>query len=305
MEPNESIYDLQDYQYKYYSTLRNKLIDTVDDRYTLRMIAKPSFTPEYLFQVRKKDSGYLVTYKVTTENIWYARHRDKVGINVKSGTLSSDDFELLRQLYRSVIDKVNYPVNATSIYDGVAYLFSIKDRDGRASGYTVSPYDTTLNAMIALTESLIGQMKPRLSRISFSDQQKAQIQQLIAQCNYILVPDDYKLLYEIHKQIAEHKNGYLNTLTGEEKVLLERPLRELQIELNRLLLYGKFDISGIIELVKNAGDEFANQLDFKFLSFSKNEKEYQNIESRIAHIKEDNLFTFLIHEIEKHREGIR
>ena len=288
LEPNDNIFDASTYGLDYHLKLREKFEFNSDEYCILRMIATPSFSPEFLFEIRKTDSTYTLILKKALNNIWYAKENYKqVKMKSYSSKISIKDVKLLFDLYLINIRKTSYPIYDVSVYDGTSYYFSVDDH-GIKSGHASSPSDTILRSMIKITESLIKQTEKGKTTVKFSSKEIAHIEDLILKGNAQPGIEDYKLFYEINKFLIENKDTFEKDLIVEEYKSFEESIIELQKGLNKLLLSGFFKKQEIISYINYTNYMFLDRIDL--ISEFINKKEDTD---RINSITSRNLFTEL------------
>ena len=92
-------------------------------------------------------------------------------------SISLEDLELIKQLYRNAILKTQYVVRNSIGLDGTSYYFSVNDM-GPMSGQTWSPNKgSTMDKLVAISEAIMNEAKAS-TFVGFSAPLRAQIKEL-------------------------------------------------------------------------------------------------------------------------------
>lgn len=74
LTPNDNYFDLPKYRLEYYQKIKEKLYDDLEEDFYVRMLVRPSFDAEYIFQVDRDNKNYetesfVVRYQKTESNL--------------------------------------------------------------------------------------------------------------------------------------------------------------------------------------------------------------------------------------------
>ena len=131
---------------KYNEDFNKALSFEFDEAYLIRFIAKPSFEPEYAFQIEKvMNNTFRLKVILFQENLWYSRNRDSIKVYTYekkiNKTLAIQLDSLFNKTTSSAITKENLIVGGI---DGETYYFSRKSESGIMNcGQCWSPSNST------------------------------------------------------------------------------------------------------------------------------------------------------------------
>ena len=166
--------ELTDSSKEYEELLEKVLTDNFTEDFIIRYIAKPSFEPEYLFQIRETDnSSYEIEAVVFLESLWEPLsasnfvYLDQVNVPKVEFILDS----VKRDLHKRDIDKtlaiklddlfnvftssMNEVGTGIIIEDGIGYRFKRKNKDEIICGEAWSPNeDSPLGKLVSICDDL-------------------------------------------------------------------------------------------------------------------------------------------------------
>ncbi|RZJ88668.1 MAG: hypothetical protein EOO60_10820 [Hymenobacter sp.] len=149
----------------YYAKVRETLYAGLAAQPLLGTVACPSFSPEYLLCVERKEGKFFLTYRICQTNIWYASEfftqkppkSKPIAVTTKTVEVTQPLVDALRQVFSTAIAQTKYPDPTDSrgtdgtTYTFVAYLEGI----GAAGGETWSPpADSKMGALVDLVDHL-------------------------------------------------------------------------------------------------------------------------------------------------------
>jgi hypothetical protein len=191
LEPANSIFTILDYQFEYYSQVRNILFKDLDDNPVFRFFVMPSFSPENVLNIgmNHDTKKHFISYHVGNENIWYSENKEKIKVIKRKKEISQESVELIKELYKIAISKAKYiekehiGADGKTYYtikkDGETYYFSINDQ-GQKTGITWSPTEGTLMAeLVLIGNELIKMTEEKESLVSINQELKIRIENLI------------------------------------------------------------------------------------------------------------------------------
>jgi hypothetical protein len=169
LEPVESIFNIYDYQFEYYSNVRKILFNGLDDNPEIRYLVMPSFSPEnvLLIEHNRDENKYYLIHNICETMIWSNPKWEKVKVKHYQKEISSDYVSLLMELFKAAIKKQKFPEDLIFGCDGEDYYFSVRDY-GQKTGKTWSPSSQSkMGRLVAIGNKLIDYSKKREDQISF------------------------------------------------------------------------------------------------------------------------------------------
>jgi len=179
LEPIGGYFDMYSHQYEYYANIRSILFKGMLDNPVLRYLVIPSFETEYVLQVDRGEANnkYYINVRRGKQSIWYEKDKSKIEVEKWRNSISLEDLELIKQLYRNAILKTQYVVRNTIGMDGTRYYFSVNDM-GSMSGQTWSPgKGSTMEKLVNISEAIMNEAKAT-TFVGFSAPLRAQIKEL-------------------------------------------------------------------------------------------------------------------------------
>ena len=148
LEPANSIFNIMDYEFEYYSQVRNILFKDLDDNPEFRFLVMPSFSPENVLNIEfnREEDKYFIIFHIGSESIWYSENKEKIKVTERKKEISKKSVELIKELYKSAINKTAFIEKDYAGLDGNTYYFSIND----LTGITWSPSEGTKMAELVL-----------------------------------------------------------------------------------------------------------------------------------------------------------
>jgi hypothetical protein len=199
LEPANSVFTILDFQFEYYSQVRNILFKDLEDNPEFRFLVMPSFSPENVLNIglNHDTKKYFISYHIGDESIWYSKNKEKIKVSKRKKEISQESVELIKELYKIAISKTKYiekeyiskyiEKEYISKYiekeyirlDGETYYFSINDH-GQKTGITWSPTEGTIMAeLVLIGNELIKMTEEKESLVSINPELKSRIENLI------------------------------------------------------------------------------------------------------------------------------
>lgn len=129
----------------------------------LSVLIRPSFSPESLLVIDKKDGNYMITYTVLVANYWYVFYQNndvgEVEKIVVTGDLNREIGEKIYALVDAAILEARKPEAGGFVLDGVVYIFSRILNGQQISVFKHSPGEESktgriITAMQFLTDNI-------------------------------------------------------------------------------------------------------------------------------------------------------
>lgn len=157
--PENSIFNDFNFQFEYYSKVRNKLFNGLSDMPTIRYHRMPSFSGENVMDIYEvSDSTYEIAYHECEKFIWY-NPDEKVVIYKFRKPISKSEVVLLKQLFQAAIDDTRYPKEREQGFDGTTYRFGYRAY-GLRTGKIWSPRKgTNLYELVRISNEIIERVK--------------------------------------------------------------------------------------------------------------------------------------------------
>ncbi len=175
LEPEDGILDMDEDDWEYTKRLRTILLKDAEFYHLARMVWLPSFAPESVVTVARRDEGFLtpddqltyfVEYVVADKSLWGPGPFGDVKVRKSRANLDRKTAEAVQEVWRLMLRTVRYPDKARDGLDGETYRFSrgvpLLDR-GRPSpmvggfehGQIWTPDDDSMTReLVAIGESL-------------------------------------------------------------------------------------------------------------------------------------------------------
>lgn len=287
LNPNDNYFDLPKYRLEYYQKIKEKLYEGLEEDFHVRMLVRPSFDAEYIFQVDRDIRNYeadsfVVRFQKAKSSLWYAKEDyQKVNIKKHQARINKEDAELLTNAFVKLVETTRYERNDFITTDGTNYLLSAFEYGvGVVSGNVQSPRDNEIKAVVDVVENLINQTKSKRN-IKLSEEAKSTLKNIIKHIEKNPTSADYELMSRIVKVIENNKESYCSKLTESNRLHVEDALQVIQDP--KQFAYYNFDKSTLKNFIKDIEDEF-----IEFNTFSGN---YEDIEPPADFIfeKEENI----------------
>jgi hypothetical protein len=198
LEPVNGIFDIYDYQFEYYSKVREILFKGLFDKPEIRFLTMPSFSPENVLQIDcdKDRKNYYCTFHICDSIIWYNwydKNENLENMTVKKyrKAIEKQSVELIKSLYDLAISQTKFyeiekDENGNELItmgtDGENYYLSV-NRYGQKTGKVWSPgKNTKMAELIAISDELIEKTKEENDHaiIVFDNDFRKRIKKLIA-----------------------------------------------------------------------------------------------------------------------------
>lgn len=184
LEPNSNIFEDYDFQFEYYSQVRDILFEGLTDFPICQLIILPSFSKELVWQIehnREKNKYYSVT-STTNHSIWYNQYEDKpkkLKQEISKNEIGKESAELIRKLYLAAMKTVKYS-DARQGLDGTNYYFSVSHKK-TMSGTIWSPSEgSMMKKLVNVSHKLISETQ---KKNNLSEVLREEINNLIAELN--------------------------------------------------------------------------------------------------------------------------
>jgi len=128
---------------KYNEQLEKVLMNNLEEDYIIRFIAKPSYNPEYAFQIRKIDStNFEIEAVFFHENLWNVQSINP-SIDVRKRYINKELVLKIDALFKVFTNTISNKYALGIGEDGTSFIFKRKTIDGVICGETLSPNDTS------------------------------------------------------------------------------------------------------------------------------------------------------------------
>lgn len=180
LEPVNSIFDIYDFEFEYYSNVRNVLFNGLTDKPEVRFLIMPSFTPENVLDIEhdEKNGKYYLVYHICERMVWGNKNLKGINVNKYKREVSVVSARLIMILFETAIQKVEYPKENDMGLDGVNYYFTIRNL-GQKSGTIWAPSESSkMGRLVKIGYELINLTKNDNEPCEFDDKFKAEITNL-------------------------------------------------------------------------------------------------------------------------------
>lgn len=181
LEPVQSIYDIYDFQFKYYSMVRKILFKGLSDSPEVRYQVMPSFTPENVLVIEYDDEKkkYYLKYHICKESIWYSDDRKNVKVDTYKKEIDKTSVDLIKSLFQTAVLRTKFPEKIMEGMDGTNYYFSV-NHYGMKSGTIWSPSEySNTGKLVSIGNTLKELVKSKASIVKFDKKFTAQIEKLL------------------------------------------------------------------------------------------------------------------------------
>lgn len=150
----------------YHDCFREIISRNLDDDYIIRFIAKPTFDPEYAFQIRQKDSlSFELECLVFQKNLWYIKNSDSLSFETYRRSIEKEIACNLNALFDVLTDVEGEDVLVTA-EDGISFIFLRKSFAGIKCSQVFNPNEQTpLGKVIVLCDHLVRYAKGELPEL--------------------------------------------------------------------------------------------------------------------------------------------
>ena len=130
LSPNESLLTMSEYQYQYYSKIREKLLKDEYENMLVKLIVLPSFQAEYSFRIVKKENEFFGIVILPDENIWYSKDSENLSVKSYISPIKNEGIQLIFTYLDQILSKTKYPEKINYTTDGVRYILSKNNKSG-------------------------------------------------------------------------------------------------------------------------------------------------------------------------------
>lgn len=300
LNPNDNYFDLPKYRLEYYEKIKEKLYEALEEDFHIRMLVRPSFDSEYIFQVDRDIKNYeadsfVVRFQKAKSSLWYAKENyKKINIKKYQARINKEDAELLTNAFVQLLKTTRYERNDFITTDGTNYLLSAFEYGvGVVSGNIQSPSDNKIKDVVAVVENLINQTKSKRN-IKLSEEAKNTLTNIIKYTEKKPTSADYELMSRIVKVIENNKESYCSKLIEDNRLHVEDVLQVIQDP--KQFTYYEFNKSTLKNFIKDLEDEFV-----EFNTFdedSKNEMLKNGREIEKEENINNNIFQLILNEFD-------
>src|SRR5690606_883856 len=231
LNPNDNYFDLPKYSLEYNQKIKEKLYEDLEENFHVRMLVRPSFDAEYIFQVDRDIKNYeadsfVVRFQKAKSSLWYAEENyKKINIKKYQARINKEDAELLTNAFVKLLRTTRYERNDFIINDGTNYLLSVFEYGvGVMSGNVQSPRDNEIKGLIDVVQNLIEQTESKKG-IKLSEEAKTVLKHIVKEIEKNPTSADYELMSRIVKVIENNKESYCSKLTESNKLHVEDALQ--------------------------------------------------------------------------------
>jgi hypothetical protein len=180
LEPVGGIFDVYDFQFEYYSKVRNILFQGMTQRPVIRFLVLPSFSEERVLAIeedREKGTFYIV-FRQVDKNIWYNEEPDAIKLKSFKKEIKTELVELIRELFVNALGRTRYPDNELPGLDGTNYYISAKDSGPRSGTVWSPPANTKLGRLVSVGNELMLLMQTQGVEIDVPENLRSEISKL-------------------------------------------------------------------------------------------------------------------------------
>ncbi|HOQ78591.1 MAG TPA: hypothetical protein PLB65_08420 [Candidatus Cloacimonas sp.] len=128
---------------KYNEHLEKVLMNNLKEDYIIRFIAKPTYKPEYAFQIRKIDnSNFEIEAVFFQENLWNVQSINP-SVYVRKRNINKELVLKIDALFKVFTNSISNKDALVIGEDGTSFIFKRKTKDGARCGETWSPNETS------------------------------------------------------------------------------------------------------------------------------------------------------------------
>gem|GEM_PF-3452533 len=128
---------------KYNEQLEKTLMKNFKEDYIIRFIAKPTYNPEYAFQIRKIDSiNFEIEVVFFHENLWNVQSINPT-VDVRKRNINKELVLKIDALFKIFTNTISNKEALGIVEDGTSFIFKRKTKDGITCGETWSPNETS------------------------------------------------------------------------------------------------------------------------------------------------------------------
>lgn len=298
LNPNDSYFDLPNYRIGYFQKIKEKLYENLQEDFHIRMLVRPSFDSEYIFQINREVSNneaenFVVRLHKTKSNLWYAKDNyKKINVEIHEGLINKSDAELLTSAFVKLIKTTRFERSDFDVFDGTNYLLSAFTYGfGDISGNVQSPQNNDVKELVDVVENLIRQLKSH-KNIGLTKELKTILNNIITQTEKNPTSADYELMSRIVKVIENNKESYCSKLTESNRFHVEDALQVIQ-DPKRFANYNfnKFTFKTFIENIEDVFVETNIYTEEEKAILLKNGREIENEE-----LVKNNIFKLILNE---------
>jgi hypothetical protein len=145
----------------YYENLDKIINNILEKQYIVEYIVKPTFSPEYAFQIVETDnSGFEISAIYLQENLWYSKIADSVKIHTYKRTIDKDLTVKIDRLFKLFLDSIPNKIIYVAGNDGISYQFKRQENNNIKCGETWSPYkDSPVKELVTICDIIMDYVK--------------------------------------------------------------------------------------------------------------------------------------------------
>lgn len=189
--PVKGIYNIYDYQFEYYSRVRNVLFKGLTDNPEIKLQVMPSFSPENVLVIEydKNNDKYFLNFHICDQKIWSNKKWKRVKVNKFRSEIDQASVKLIKSLFEVAIAQVRYPDKVFDengleevivMFDGTGYEFSVfTEFYGIRAGAVRSPNEgSKMGKLVAIGEQLIELAKSKKEKVSIDEDMRKSMEAL-------------------------------------------------------------------------------------------------------------------------------
>ena len=183
LEPVTGLFNDYNFQFEYYSAVRNILFKGLSDNPEIRFIVLPSFGSEDVLDIENENDKYYLIYHQCKESIWYSKDKGKIKVEKIKAEISLTSVELIKKLYKIAISQTSFPENNVGGLDGTNYYFTISDFGQKTGTIWSPPAKSKMSRLVEISYDLIKQTKAESDLVEFDIALTKRIEDLILSFN--------------------------------------------------------------------------------------------------------------------------
>lgn len=178
LKPVKNIWDLYDFELKYYLDLKKILLKDLPNP-LIRFMSLESFNPESVLEIHKSDNNkYHLIFRFTDQIIWSNQNQANIELKEYKCCIDKSSAQLIKSLFVKAINQVKYPTYDGFGLDGDQYFFFVEDLEMKA-GRVWSPSTPKMKKLVEIGVQLIQLAKNNTAAISFDSEFIEEINNLI------------------------------------------------------------------------------------------------------------------------------
>jgi hypothetical protein len=181
LDPANDIFGLYNFQFDYYSNVRQVLFDGLSDQPEIRFLVLPSFSPENVLcieQDRNTNKYYLKYHICKGEMIWRNDTLSEIEVQKFKKEIDKGSVELIKALFNAAISQTKFPENELIGFDGTEYYFTVSNMGNKTGTVWSPPKGSKTNELVEIGFKLINLAKSDSTTVSFNNELEQNIKDL-------------------------------------------------------------------------------------------------------------------------------